>query len=75
MEIKYVIYNKAEVNEIDFNKVIETSENTLRSSLNNESIILKFYGETPSFLSGLTIYSHTEILEIINNPENGWIVN
>ena len=35
--------------------------------------IVKFVGETPDFLVGETQYSHNEIIEIINNPDNGWI--
>ncbi len=72
---KYVIINKENVDAVDFKQVIETSKATLRYSINGDKTIVKFIGETPSFLEGETIYSHKEIIEIINNPDNGWIEN
>ena len=73
MEKKYVIIEKSYVDSIDFQKVIETSKATLRYNLDGTKTIVKFIGEIPSFLDGDKIYSHSEILEIINNPDNGWI--
>ncbi len=73
MEKKYVIINRNLVEAIDFKQVIETSESTLRYSLDGTQTIIKFIGEIPSFLDGEKIYSHDEIIEIINNPDNGWI--
>ena len=73
MEKKYVIIEKSYVNSVDFKKVIETSEATLRYNLDGTKTIVKFIGEVPSFLDGDKIYSHDEIIETINNPDNGWI--
>lgn len=73
--MKYIIFEKANVDQINFEQVIETSLETLRSSIDEQYVILKFIGDTPSFLDGLTQHSHSEILEIINDPENGWISN
>ena len=73
MEKKYVIIEKDYVDSIDFQKVIETSKATLRYNLNGTQTIVKFTGDVPSFLDGETIYSHSEIIEIINNPNNGWV--
>ena len=73
MEKKYVIINRNLVEAIDFKQVIETSESTLRYSLDGTQKIIKFIWEIPSFLDGEKIYSHDEIIEIINNPDNGWI--
>ena len=75
MEIKYLIYEKSQVDQINFEKIIETNLETLRSSNNNEKVIVKFVGETPSFLEGLNQYTHSEIIEILYDPENGWIKN
>jgi len=71
----YVIINQDKVVNIDFSMVFENSKNTLRYNLDNTKAIVKFIGETPSFLDGFTQYSHQEILEIINNPTNGWTTN
>ena len=73
MEKKYVIINKEMVEAVDFKLVIETSASTLRYSLDGTQTILKFIGEIPSFLEGEEVYSHNEIIKIINNPDNGWI--
>ena len=75
MEKKYVIINKEYVDSIDFKHVIETSKSTLRYNLDGTKTIVKFIGDVPSFLEGETIYSQTEIINIINNPDNGWIDN
>ena len=73
MEKKYVIINKEMVEAVDFKQVIETSKSTLRYSLDGSKTILKFVGDIPTFLDGEQVYSHSEIIEIINNPDNGWI--
>ena len=73
IEKKYVIIEKSYVDSIDFQQVIETSKATLRYNLDGTKTIVKFIGDVPSFLDGETIHSHSEILEIINNPDNGWI--
>ena len=65
----YVIYNMDNVSSIDFSQVTETSENTLRLSINKTKTVLKFTGDTPSFLVGLQQYNHLEILAIMETPE------
>ena len=65
----YVIYKMSEIDKVDFTKVCETSENTLRLSANGEKTVLKFDGETPDFLVGLQQYNHSEILAIMETPE------
>ena len=66
---KYIIIDASEISSIDFSQVTETSENTLRYSLDESKTYLKFEGETPSFLQGKSIYNHNEILEILNGSE------
>ena len=60
---------------IVFDQIDETSLQSLRLSIDDTKTILKFSGQTPEFLEGQTQYSHSEILAIINDPENGWIIN
>lgn len=69
MNRKYVIINADEVSSVDFSQVEETSENTLRYSLDNSQTFVKFEGDTPSFLDGKTQYSHSEILAILATDE------
>ena len=73
MEKKYVIIEKEHVASIEFQYVLETSKTTLRYNLDGTKTIVKFIGEIPDFLDGDKIYSHSEIIEIINNPDNGWV--
>ena len=54
-----------------FSQVKETSEETLRLSINKTKTVLKFTGDTPGFLVGLQQYNHLEILAIMETPE--WI--
>ena len=58
----YVIYDMTNIASIDFSQVREISQDTLRLSLDGTKTVLKFIGETPSFLNGKTIYTHAEIL-------------
>ena len=66
---KYVIINASEVSSIDFNEVLQTSANTLRYSLDNSKAIVKFEGNTPSFLNGKTQYTQEEILRIVQTDD------
>ena len=59
---KYVIIDKDDVSSVDFSKVLETSANTLRYSLDGNKTFVKYDGSQPSFLSGKTEYNHSEIL-------------
>ena len=67
----YVIYDMTNVASIDFSQVEETSQDTLRLSLDGTKTVLKFIGETPNFLTGLQQYTHEEILAIVNS--SAWI--
>ncbi len=69
----YVIYNMTDVLNIDFSLVEETSQDTLRLSIDETKTVLKFKGETPSFLVGLQQYNHSEILAIMHTSE--WTKN
>lgn len=68
---KYVIIESSEVSSIDFNKVHETSLETLRYSIDGSKTFVKFDGDTPSFLDGKTQYSHSQILTILEGEE--WV--
>ena len=63
---KYVIVTKAELDNVDFSKVMQTSKTTCRYSKNGNKAILKYAGSQPSFLSGKTEYTNAQILTKIN---------
>ena len=68
---KYVIIDKDEVASVDFTQVMETSADTLRYSNDGSKTCVKYEGDQPSFLSGKTEYSHSEILTEFKKDE--WI--
>ena len=72
---KYVIISKDDVSSVDFSQVLETSANTLRYSNNGNKTFVKYKGSQPSFLSGKTEYSHSEILAILNEVDGEWYVS
>ena len=69
----YVIIDSSlvESENFDFSLVMETSASTLRYSTDPEKskTFVKFVGETPSFLEGLTTYNHDEIRAVLATPE------
>ena len=65
----YVILNAADVPQVDFSEVLETSEDTLRWSVDHTKTFVKFVGEAPSFLDGKTEYNYPEIMAVLSTPE------
>ncbi len=64
-----------ESGQVDFSQVMEGAS-TLRYSVDGTKTFVKFTGETPSFLEGLTAYNHDEIKAVLateewTNPEPG----
>tara|TARA_R100000742_G_C4215000_1_gene40329 strand:+ start:51 stop:293 length:243 start_codon:yes stop_codon:yes gene_type:complete len=74
MAKKYVIITSSETSSIDFTKVQETSIDTLRWNKDNTKTFVKYEGNQPSFLSGKTEYSNTELLAILNNVNGEWYI-
>ena len=70
---RYMIFNVSELNQIDFNLVLETSAETVRKSVNQTKTFVKWDGMMPSCVSNLTTkegpYTYDEILQILNTPE------
>ena len=71
--ITYITINTDELSLVDFNEVMETSEDTVRLSVDGLQTVLKWEGAEPSFVSTLSSYegpyTHEEILVIMNTPE------
>ena len=65
----YVIYEMANISQVDFSQVHQTSEATLRLSVDEKETVLKFTGNTPAFLVGLQQYNHSEILAIMASAD------
>ena len=62
--MKYVIVPTSELSSVDFSQVIE-SESSLRYSIDSSKFIVKYEGSQPSFLSGKTEYTQSEMLTIV----------
>ena len=71
--ITYIIINMSEIASVDFNEVMETSEDTVRLSVDGLQTVLKWEGDEPAFVSTLSSYegpyTHEEILAIMATPE------
>ena len=70
--MKYAILNTSDINTVDFSKVKQTDANSVRKTLDGSKFIVKFEGDTPDFLEGVTLYTNQEMIEIFWNIDNGW---
>ena len=69
---KYVIISKDDVSSVDFAQVLENSAEILRYNNDGNKTFVKYEGSQPSFLSGKTEYTHSEILAILNELGGEW---
>lgn len=69
----YVILNTSELPSVDFDQVLQDSADTLRYSVDGSKFLLKFEGDSPSFLIGEPQYTQVEILTILEGTE--WASN
>ncbi len=67
--MNYTILNTEELESVDFNQILETSANSLRYNNAKTEFLLKFEGNTPSFLEGKTLYDYDGIMDILNSPD------
>jgi hypothetical protein len=70
---EFMIFNVSELNQIDFTQVHETSQDTVRKSVDETKTFVKWDGETPSSIASLTTkegpYTYEEILNILATEE------
>ena len=69
---RWVIIDKDDVSSVDFSQVLETSADTLRYNNDGSKTFVKYEGSQPSFLSGKTEYTHSQILAILNDESGEW---
>ena len=78
MTKKYVILDTSDItavdSSVDFSKLHNTNSSMLRKSVDGTKSIVKYSGNKPKFLYGKTAYSHSAILEIVNDPDGEWWV-
>ncbi len=72
-ERNYIIFPVDQLSTVNFNEVLETSEETVRRSVDGTKTFVKWEGEMPSSVSSLTNtegpYTHSEILDILSGVE------
>ena len=61
MAKKYIILNTSELDSLDFNELLNTSEDYVRKSTNGTKAIVSYEGTTTSALSGKTEYTFLTI--------------
>ena len=70
---KFMIFNVSELNQINFNEVLETSAETVRKSVDETKTFVKWDGNIPDCVNNLTTkegpYTYEEILTILSTPE------
>ena len=71
---EFMIFNTSELNKINFNEVLETSEETVRKSVDETKTFVKWDGsEIPPSVQSLTTsegpYTYSEILVILETDE------
>jgi len=74
MNISYLIFDVAEISLVNFDEVLETSEETLRYSLNQTKTFIKYdSNNTPSFYVNMMTkqgpYTHSEFFTIMATSE------
>lgn len=69
----FIIFNVTELSYIDFTKVLETSANTVRKSVDRTKTFVKWKGDIPECINNLTTkegpYTYEEIIAILAGPE------
>ena len=73
MSRKYLIIPVSEVSKVNFSQICETSEATLRKSVDETKTFIKWDGDDPSFISSLSntegTYNQSEILTILSGDD------
>lgn len=70
---KWVILTASEAGSIDFEKVLQTSADTLRWNNDESKTFVKYEGSKPSFLGGKTALTHQQILTELAKDE--WLTD
>jgi hypothetical protein len=70
---RWVILPFADVTDEIMSDVLQQSASGLRRTLSGDDLtFVKYEGAQPSSLSGLTEYTHSEILDILNDENGNW---
>ena len=68
----YVIVNTTDLELLDYDQLLTTSDETATRNIKGDKAIVKYEGDMPSTIDELTtktIHTHEEILVIVNSDE------
>jgi len=69
----YMICSISDLGLVDFASVNQTSQETVRKSIDQTKFVLSWEGNQPEFVSTLTStqgpYTHSEVLSLMETPE------
>lgn len=72
-ERKYIIFNVSEIEKINFDLILESSPETLRTSQDGQKTFVKWSQQEPDFICLLDTrqgpYTHEEIINILSTEE------
>jgi hypothetical protein len=67
---EYLIFPSNQLSSVDFNEVLETSEDTVRKSMDGTKTFIKWEGQDPACISLLTNtegpYTHSQIISTLS---------
>jgi DUF438 domain-containing protein len=70
---QYLIFPTNQLDKINFSKVLETSQDTVRKSVDRTKTFIKWEGKQPEFIEELTDvegpYTHSQFLDILSTEE------
>ena len=73
MSRTYTVFNTSELDSVDYSQVLETSRDTVRTSIDGTKTFVKYEGLEPSSVTALTTtsgsYTHSEILALLATDE------
>lgn len=73
----YVIINTVDLSQVNFDEVLQTSEDTVRKSIDGTKCVLKYNGNLPPSLEFITLvegpYTQEQILQVLLGED--WVVN
>ena len=71
--IKYVVVNKSDLDDpnssIDFSKLSYSDSSKLRYNLDGTKAVIQYETPVPSFFSGMTTYTLSQIQEVLDGSE------
>lgn len=67
----YIVFNVSELNKVNFDAVLEDSQNSIRRSLDGTLTFVKWDGPTPAFVSTMTTiqgyYNYAQMLTVLSS--------